>query len=88
MKKKVKLLVVDDEDIVRESLCDWLSSIGYKVLTANCGEEALRIIRQKKVKIMTVDEAGKSHSPYFINGHYYGPRHHPNGNSSHKRRSL
>ena len=49
MKKKTKLLIVDDEDIVRESLCDWLSSIGYKVLTANCGEDALRIIKQKKV---------------------------------------
>jgi hypothetical protein len=22
--KKTKLLIVDDEDIVRESLCDWL----------------------------------------------------------------
>ena len=55
MKKKIRLLIVDDEDIVRESLCDWLSSIGYKVLTAKCGEEALRIIKQKKVKIMIAD---------------------------------
>ncbi len=53
--KKTKLLIVDDEDIVRESLSDWLSSIGYKVLTAKCGEEALRIIKQKKVKIMVAD---------------------------------
>jgi len=55
MKKKVRLLVVDDEDIVRESLSDWLSSVGYKVMTAKCGEEALRIIKQKKVKIMIAD---------------------------------
>jgi two-component system response regulator AtoC len=55
MKKKVRLLVVDDEDIVRESLSDWLSSVGYKVLTAKCGEEALQIIEQKKVKIMIAD---------------------------------
>jgi two-component system response regulator AtoC len=55
MKKKTKLLVVDDEDIVRESLCDWLSSVGYKVLTASCAEEALGIIKQKKVKIMIAD---------------------------------
>jgi DNA-binding NtrC family response regulator len=55
MKKKTKLLVVDDEDIVRESICDWLTSVGYKVLTANCGEDALRIIKQKKVKIMIAD---------------------------------
>jgi DNA-binding NtrC family response regulator len=55
MKKKTKLLVVDDEDIVRESLCDWLSSVGYKVLTAGCAEEALDIIKHKKVKIMIAD---------------------------------
>jgi two-component system response regulator AtoC len=55
MKKKTKLLVVDDEDIVRESLCDWLSSVGYKVLTASCAEEALDIIKHKKVKIMIAD---------------------------------
>ena len=55
MKKKTKLLVVDDEDIVRESLCDWLSSVGYNVLTASCAEEALDIIKRKKVKIMIAD---------------------------------
>jgi DNA-binding NtrC family response regulator len=55
MKKKTKLLVVDDEEIVRESLCDWLSSVGYKVLTASCAEEALDIIKHKKVKIMIAD---------------------------------
>ena len=53
--KKTRLLVVDDEDIVRESLYDWLSSVGYKVLTAKCGEEALQIIKRKKVKIMIAD---------------------------------
>ena len=53
--RKTKLLIVDDEDIVRESLCDWLSSVGYNVLTASNGEEALRIIKQKNVKIMIAD---------------------------------
>jgi len=53
--RKTKLLIVDDEDIVRESLCDWLSSVGYNVLAASNGEEALRIIRQKNVKIMIAD---------------------------------
>jgi DNA-binding NtrC family response regulator len=55
MKKKTKLLVVDDEDIVRESLCDWLSSVDYKVLTAKCAEDALDIIKHKKIKIMIAD---------------------------------
>ena len=55
MSKKAKILVVDDENIVRESLHDWLSSVGYKVETAESGEEALSIIKQKKIKIMLAD---------------------------------
>ncbi len=55
MRKKTEILVVDDESIVRESLHDWLDSVGYKVVTAESGEEALRIIQQKKIKIMLAD---------------------------------
>jgi two-component system response regulator AtoC len=55
MKKRSEILIVDDEDIVRESLCEWLSSVGYKVIAASSGEEALPIIREKKIKIMVTD---------------------------------
>jgi len=55
MRKKTEILVVDDESIVRESLHDWLDSVGYKVITAESGEEALKIIKQKKIKIMLAD---------------------------------
>ncbi|MGD8534735.1 MAG: sigma-54 dependent transcriptional regulator [Candidatus Aminicenantes bacterium] len=55
MRKKTEILVVDDESIVRESLYDWLGSVGYKVVTAESGEEALRIIQKKKMKIMVAD---------------------------------
>jgi DNA-binding NtrC family response regulator len=55
MRKRTRILVVDDEDIVRESLRDWLSSVGYKVEIAPSGEDALRIIKQKKIKIMLAD---------------------------------
>ncbi|MFQ6070196.1 MAG: sigma-54-dependent transcriptional regulator [Candidatus Aminicenantales bacterium] len=55
MRKKTKILVVDDESIVRESLRDWLSSMGYKVEIAASGEEALQIIGQKKIHIMIAD---------------------------------
>ena len=55
MRKKTKILVVDDESIVRESLHDWLDSVGYNVLIAESGEEALRVIKQKKIKIMLTD---------------------------------
>jgi len=55
MRKTTEILVVDDESIVRESLHDWLDSVGYKVITAESGEEALRIIQKKKIKIMLAD---------------------------------
>ena len=45
MKKRPKILVVDDEDIVRESLRDWLDGVGYKVDIAESADKALRIIR-------------------------------------------
>ncbi len=55
MRKRTKILVVDDEDIVRESLRDWLEEVGYKVDIAESGDKALRIIKQKKIKIMIAD---------------------------------
>jgi len=55
MRKRTKILVVDDESIVRESLRDWLENVGYKVEIAESGEEALSIVRQKKIKIMLAD---------------------------------
>jgi len=55
MRKRAKILVVDDEDIVRESLRDWLEGVGYKVDIAESADKALRIIKQKKIKIMVAD---------------------------------
>jgi len=55
MKKKIKLLVVDDEAIVRESLRDWLSDVGHQVLTAENGPQALEIIKREKPGIVIAD---------------------------------
>ena len=55
MNKRTRVLVVDDESIIRESLRDWLTGAGYEILTAGSGEEALRLVRQKSVKIMLAD---------------------------------
>ena len=54
-KKKVKLLVVDDEAIVRESLRDWLSDVGHQVLIAENGPQALEIIEEEKPGIVIAD---------------------------------
>ncbi|HUV75854.1 MAG TPA: sigma-54 dependent transcriptional regulator [Dehalococcoidales bacterium] len=55
MKKKVKILIVDDEAIVRESLRDWMSDVGHQVLTAANGRQALEIIEKEKPGIAIVD---------------------------------
>jgi len=55
MNKKVKLLVVDDEAIIRESLRDWLSDVGHQVLTAENGPQALEIIQKEKPGIAIAD---------------------------------
>jgi two-component system response regulator AtoC len=55
MKKKVKILVVDDEAIIRESLRDWLSDVGHQVLMAENGSQALEIIEKEKPSIAIVD---------------------------------
>ncbi len=55
MKKKFKLIIVDDEAIIRESLRDWLSDVGHQVLTAENGFQALEIIEKEKPGIAFVD---------------------------------
>ena len=55
MKKKAKILIVDDEAIVRESLRDWMSDVGHQVLTAENGHQALEIIEKEKPGIAVVD---------------------------------
>ena len=55
MENKAKILIVDDEEIVRESLRDWLESMGYTVDIASCGLEALQKIKSKSFKILLTD---------------------------------
>jgi CheY-like chemotaxis protein len=42
------VLVVDDDDNLRETICDMLESEGYKALAAGNGLEALTILRQNE----------------------------------------
>ena len=46
MGKMSTILIVDDEDIIRESLRDWLEGVGYQVEVAESGETALQILKK------------------------------------------
>ncbi|MBU1052476.1 MAG: sigma-54 dependent transcriptional regulator [Proteobacteria bacterium] len=52
---RAKLLIVDDELIMRESLAGWLQRDGHEVQTAESGEEALDKIKDTRFDILLVD---------------------------------
>src|SRR5574341_975097 len=50
-----KILVVDDESIIRDFLNEFLTSQGYKVLLASSGEEALNFLSEPEVILALID---------------------------------
>ncbi len=50
-----KILIVDDELIMRESLAGWLERDGHEISTAPSGEEALEILKNARFDILLVD---------------------------------
>jgi len=55
MTTKAKILVVDDEQIVRESLQHWFEEDDYQVETAHDGEDALRKFEKGKFDLILLD---------------------------------
>jgi CheY-like chemotaxis protein len=50
-----KILVVDDENTVRDMLKDFLMSLEYEVLTAASGEEALTLAEREDPEVILLD---------------------------------
>lgn len=50
-----KILVVDDEVLILDLLKEVFQSAGYKVLTAENGEEGLKILQQESIMVMFLD---------------------------------
>jgi DNA-binding NtrC family response regulator len=55
MKSAVRIMVVDDEKIVRESLSVWLQKFGYEVVPVEGGQEALALLDREEWSILLVD---------------------------------
>lgn len=53
--EKYKILIVEDEENLRELLKYQLENAGYQVLTASDGFEALNIARKQKVDLIILD---------------------------------
>ena len=52
---RTRILIVDDEEIVRESLSAWLEKDGYSVHAASDGDAAIERIKQERWTILIVD---------------------------------
>lgn len=57
MSRKLWVLVVDDEPMVREVMTEYLKGDGHSVDTACSGAEALKIFKEKKFDLMITDRA-------------------------------
>ena len=53
--KKRKILLVEDETVLREALRDWLTEDGYDVECVNSGEEALDRIKKEQFGAIVLD---------------------------------
>ena len=55
MAEKRKLLVADDEEMIREAVASYLESQGYQVFRAENGEEALNILQREPISLVILD---------------------------------
>lgn len=51
----IKLLLVDDEKGITDSLQGFFNTRGFKTITANSGEEALEVVKKDKPDIVFLD---------------------------------
>jgi len=54
-KKMKPILLVEDEAVMRESVKDWLTDVGYQVETAEDGEQALKTIGEQEFGLIILD---------------------------------
>lgn len=55
-KKGIKVLLVDDEDIFRETTARQLAIRGFDVLTAENGEVALTVVQNDQPEVVVLDQ--------------------------------
>jgi len=53
--KPYKIMIVDDELEIRQILKEFLQNAGYRIITAQDGEQALRILSENVIDVMILD---------------------------------
>jgi len=53
--EEISILIIDDEDAIRESFSNYLEDEGYQVLTASDGMEGLKLLKEKTPQVVLTD---------------------------------
>ncbi|MCW8944991.1 MAG: response regulator [Sedimenticola sp.] len=69
MSEKYRILVIDDEDAIRESLRAYLEDYDYEVYAAGSAEEAMQCLQDHSIDLAVVDMRlpGESGEAFIIN---------------------
>ena len=51
----MKILVVEDDKVIREGICEYLSEFGYEMYEAEDGRKALNIFKDKDINLIILD---------------------------------
>ncbi|MGP1361366.1 MAG: response regulator transcription factor [Candidatus Fimenecus sp.] len=51
----MKILVVEDDQIIREGVCEYLSEFGYDIVEADNGKDALSIFNMEEINLVILD---------------------------------
>ena len=71
MTDRKSLLIVDDEEMIRETLSDYMTDMGFATRTSSSGEEALTILETESFTHATVDMrlGGMSGFDFIVKAH-------------------
>jgi len=62
-----KILIIDDEPLLRLTLCDFFQDEGFEVFSASSAEDALEIVKEKEIDLCSVDIRLPRHDGnYFV----------------------
>ena len=51
----MKILVVEDDQMIREGICEYLSEFGYDMIEAKDGQEALLNFNKNDINLVILD---------------------------------